>query len=162
MHIVEASQAPQKRRRGAPLGNRNAVTHGRRTARAVAARAAERALILDTFPKPKTRARGKKFSEETSGVGCTPSPIPTNEPNNAANVGATSRARKKRRGQKGNANALKHGVRSAGMRRRRRETDRLIAEAKRVVAMVNDIVRQREIAKQLCKALREAATSDRL
>jgi len=69
---------------------------------------------------------------------------------------------KKRRGQKGNANALKHGVRSAGMRRRRRETDRLIAEGKRVVAMVNDIVRQREIAKQLCKALREAATSDRL
>lgn len=78
--MVAVSPPPVLRRRGAPLGNRNAVTHGRRTAEAGRDRAAARARITGRVTKlaegfPPKQCRGGIpplviFCEQTEQFHC--------------------------------------------------------------------------------------------
>jgi hypothetical protein len=134
------------RRRGAPLGNRNAVTHGRRTLAARNARAAARARINGRLTK---LADGLPSVQSKGGI--LPSSFSANKTNNSVEAVAPPAQQKKRGAPKGNGNALKHGLRSAEMVRLRRETRLAIAKMRYLTKLAHEFVLLRAIERKAAK-----------
>ena len=121
-----------KRRAGAPRGNRNALKHGRYSAAAQAARAADRARLLAAIPDPDIHSSrwqavagggGSPLSSAFKGnnylaQGASPEPAPPESvpPESAPPDPGPLQPPRRRGAPPGNGNALKHGRRSAKRR----------------------------------------------
>jgi uncharacterized protein YjcR len=144
--VAAAPAVAVSRRRGAPPGNRNAVTHGRRTMEARSARAAARARINSRLTKvadglPPARCKG----------GIPPSSFSANKPNNSVAAAALPAQQKKRGAPKRNGNALKHGLRTAEMTRLRRETRLAIAKMRLLTRLAHEFVLLRAMERKAAK-----------
>src|SRR5437762_2980802 len=145
MHAIAEDVVARGRPRGAPIGNRNALRHGRYSAAAREARTARRHAILSGIASRKeifsTDKRNNSRSRFPAADARRCEEIFGTDKRNNSGAGDAQRSLPRKRGApKGNRNALKHGLRSSEMQAFRAERRTFIRQVRFDIAWAKTVL----------------------